>query len=822
MGAWAQTDVTSTYITNADFSSTDGWTAYVSASFKDYGNGLIGTYGVRTADGQAVSTVDATHLATEYCFGFECRWESSYAAYQQTTTELPVGHYELSFDVENTNSNTQSKSWNNLFYVQVGENKITDTNTEWMSKKSSWTTHTISFDITAASTATISLGYGTGSNNIGSANTPTLHVSHLKLTWTDPLDAAKANLQTVIDAAEGYNTSLSNATLTEAINNAKSVKTSATTESALSDAIVTLNAAVVAAVAETNEETTVSTALFVANNSFETGDFTGWIKYNANDTRIAKNEAGTYFTNDGDGDYLFNTWDKTSAAKYIKQTLTNLPEGYYTVTALVASDAGNKVTLYAGESTKEVETSESGKEYFVEGTTPKIYVEANGSLEIGATSTDWYKADNFRLTHYTVAAGAKEALAEAIASAKTIDITTNVGTGVFQKPTSAKDDLLSAIETAEGIYSNPTADYKTAASDLAAAVAAWNNVVLNAPAAEQLFNIVVAKEGHAKYNNPIIIIPGASTANNPTGYALNCNFEPNTNLSQAFTLKQVDGNNYKISAVLSGSEVFLTNGSLNGSAAGWSNYQIQATTDAEKAMSFKIAVSETDGAFNIINPVAEQTVLCQDGGNIYTDDAANGAIDFKLVATSKPSISFNTTAAGWGTVMLPFAVAALPTGVKAYTCAEVDKVDETTLTLVEVDALEANKPYIIEGAWEATNLTGDAQGTALTVTEGLLTGVYDDKTVPVGSYVLLNEANGVGFYKVVEGKQPTATANRAYLTLPAAAEVKEFFALGGSATAIRNIVKIQQGQTIYNLAGQRMNNVRKGVNIIGGKKVVIK
>ena len=173
--------------------------------------------------------------------------------------------------------------------------------------------------------------------------------------------------------------------MTEAISTATSTKSSATTEAELDEAITTLNAAVVAAVAETNEETTVSTDLYVANNSFETGDFTGWDKYVANDTRIAKNEAGTYFTHDGDGDYLFNTWGG-SAAKYIKQTLTNLPEGYYTVTALVASDAGNKVTLYAGESTKEVETSESGKEYFVEGTTPKIYVEANGSLEIGATT----------------------------------------------------------------------------------------------------------------------------------------------------------------------------------------------------------------------------------------------------------------------------------------------------------------------------------------------------------------------------------------------------------------------------------------------------
>ncbi len=202
-GAWAQTDVTATYITNADFSSTDGWTAYVSGSFKDYGNGLIGTYGVRTAEGQAVSTIDETHLATEYCFGFECRWSSSYASFNQTTSELPMGVYTLTFDVEDTNPNTSKLSYDNLFYVQVGTTKHEDTATEWMNAgKSSWTTHTISFTLEEASTATISFGYGTGSNNTPSKNTPTIHVSHLKLTYQSLLDGVKALWEEAKEAAE--------------------------------------------------------------------------------------------------------------------------------------------------------------------------------------------------------------------------------------------------------------------------------------------------------------------------------------------------------------------------------------------------------------------------------------------------------------------------------------------------------------------------------------------------------------------------------------------------------------------------------------------
>lgn len=195
--AWAQTDVTN-YITNADFSSTDGWTVYQSGSYRDQGNGLIGTYVVRFS----AATVDETHLATENCFGFECRWSGNYASYNQTIEELPIGFYTLTFDVENVNEATTSVAYNNLFYVQVGDSKYTDESTEWMKEKSSWTTHSISFPINETATATISLGYGTGDNNLHANNTPALYVSHLKLTYKTLLEGLKEQWEKVKNNAE--------------------------------------------------------------------------------------------------------------------------------------------------------------------------------------------------------------------------------------------------------------------------------------------------------------------------------------------------------------------------------------------------------------------------------------------------------------------------------------------------------------------------------------------------------------------------------------------------------------------------------------------
>ncbi len=199
-GMSAQTDVTSTYITNADFASTDGWTQYVSSGYKDIGYGLIGTYKIY---GNTAATVDATHLATEYCFGFECRWAGNYSSYNQTTSSsLPAGVYTLTYDVENVNGGTTKGTYNNLFYVKVGEATYADASTEWMNGKSSWTTHTVSFTLNEAAPATISLGYGTGSNNYHVNNTPYLYVSHLKLTYQSFLEIAKAAWQEAKEAAE--------------------------------------------------------------------------------------------------------------------------------------------------------------------------------------------------------------------------------------------------------------------------------------------------------------------------------------------------------------------------------------------------------------------------------------------------------------------------------------------------------------------------------------------------------------------------------------------------------------------------------------------
>ena len=78
------------YLVNADFSGTGGWTAYYNGNH-DEGKGNIGTYGVRSD--LPISATDETHLATEFCLGFNARWSGNYSSYkQETQKELPVGY----------------------------------------------------------------------------------------------------------------------------------------------------------------------------------------------------------------------------------------------------------------------------------------------------------------------------------------------------------------------------------------------------------------------------------------------------------------------------------------------------------------------------------------------------------------------------------------------------------------------------------------------------------------------------------------------------------------------------------------------------------
>lgn len=172
--------------------------------------------------------------------------------------------------------------------------------------------------------------------------------------------------------------------------------------------------------------------------------------------------------------------------------------------------------------------------------------------------------------------------------------------------------------------------------------------------------------------------------------------------------------------------------------------------------------------------------------------------------------------AKYGTFCAPYAVE-VPADVQAYTVPSVATNGKLTLTEV-ANTIPANTPVVLyaEAGLEAVETFGVAEdGTPVA---GLLTGVFEETTAPVGSYVLQNLSEKVGFYQVAAGSQPTVGANRCYLT--ASSGIKAFF-FDEDATGIANMKgQNDQNSVIYNLAGQRLNKVQKGINIINGKKIL--
>ena len=135
----------------------------------------------------------------------------------------------------------------------------------------------------------------------------------------------------------------------------------------------------------------------------------------------------------------------------------------------------------------------------------------------------------------------------------------------------------------------------------------------------------------------------------------------------------------------------------------------------------------------------------------------------------------------------------------------------TWLDLTKIDNVPAGTPVILKGGYynktaaelPAINVANELKGTdAATEADGTM-------------YVLAKVDGVVGFY-IADG---TIAAGKAYYQSTSGA--KAFFFNGDDATGISNVeVNDNFNGAIYNIAGQRLQKMQKGINIINGKKVL--
>ncbi len=151
------------------------------------------------------------------------------------------------------------------------------------------------------------------------------------------------------------------------------------------------------------------------------------------------------------------------------------------------------------------------------------------------------------------------------------------------------------------------------------------------------------------------------------------------------------------------------------------------------------------------------------------------------------------------------AYAVTESGVKGY-------VMKTPVT--EVPAGEAVLVKADEGAY----VLSAAATTPAAPAGNLLKPALTDVTCDGSQYILADGSKGIGFYKATAGS--TIAAGKGYLEFTGS-PVKAFLFEGDDATGLETLSDSPlNGEDIYNLAGQRIQKIQRGINIINGKKIL--
>ena len=232
------------------------------------------------------------------------------------------------------------------------------------------------------------------------------------------------------------------------------------------------------------------------------------------------------------------------------------------------------------------------------------------------------------------------------------------------------------------------------------------------------------------------------------------------------------------------------------------------------------------------------TQYVNDWGPVFGNDNSDKPNLSTFSFTPVTKYTFEVSKVGMATLCLPFNVV-LPADMVAYGLAEsrITKSGDVAYAYMDViaeggEVLKAGTPVIIKAAQGSYTLAitmddTDAKGAL----EGsLLKGNFISQTLTHEGgnkkFIFANGTQGVGFY-IMKDNSPIG-ANKCWMEWNMGGANVRSLAIrfgDGDATDIEEVEMeparpMQQG--IYNLAGQRLEAPQKGVNIINGKKVVIK
>ena len=213
--------------------------------------------------------------------------------------------------------------------------------------------------------------------------------------------------------------------------------------------------------------------------------------------------------------------------------------------------------------------------------------------------------------------------------------------------------------------------------------------------------------------------------------------------------------------------------------------------------------------------------------DLTTDDLTNGKVAYimgfkQLIGTDPYPSPLNEafvnyiSSAGYTTQYIPTTDVTIPIGVSAYT-GVIENEGWLHLKAIESGKIAAEEAVILkgnEGYYNFVPTTGaeKVDGNVLLGSTGNVTG--DSSTI----YALAKPTDKeIGFYLVGNGVR--VPAGKAYLNTGAG--VRGFtFVFDDDPDAIVSPLGETEEGVIYNLAGQRISKMQKGINIVNGKKVL--
>lgn len=213
--------------------------------------------------------------------------------------------------------------------------------------------------------------------------------------------------------------------------------------------------------------------------------------------------------------------------------------------------------------------------------------------------------------------------------------------------------------------------------------------------------------------------------------------------------------------------------------------------------------------------------------DVYTDDQSPLA---KIIG-KKDSYEYKMTAAGWGTIIIPFDCEK-PEGLTIYECTSVN---DGKLVVEEINSFKANTPYLLKGPKDVETtypLEGYAAKHEDKYEKGVMVGVYSWQEPPADSYVLQNQDEGLAFYRHLAGNGVEVGPNRCYIK-PQSGELKSIQFPDDETNGVAYANATDSSLVdVYTTAGVKvkhqvkmgkaLNDLPAGLYIINNKKIVKK